>query len=356
MGELRVAAGVAEVRAAAGALDLRPAALASALLDPAVRLLTDGRGHAGLLRREWAGDGVAEAVLVHRLGVGVGQPAVLACARDWGCERVRDDTGDDAVAVPTPSDGAPLAARFRHHAALAATRVEVAVALARDDGLDDVKPDGSPSLGADEAAHLAAAAALRPLGVTLLSEERVDRPVAQGEPWLVLDPLDGTGNFRAGLPPWAFSVALVEDGAPVAGLVADLSSGRRWFGVAGAGAWRDGVRARPRPGTTVVVPTAPPGGSIAVPGTARRVRVTGCTAVELCLVADGSAAAWHDLDRAGTHVHDIAGGLAVLAAAGGVALDADGAPLRLRPDTEQRIRLVAAADRATAEGLLAAVR
>ena len=53
-------------------------------------------------------------------------------------------------------------------------------------------------------------------------------------------------------------------------------------------------------------------------------------------------AAWHDLDRSGTHVHDVAGALAVLLAAGGVALTSDGEPLLLHPDTERRIRLVAA--------------
>jgi 3'(2'), 5'-bisphosphate nucleotidase len=86
------------------------------------------------------------------------------------------------------------------------------------------------------------------------------------------------------------------------------------------------------------------------------VRVTGCTAVELCLVADGSAAAWHDLDRSGAHAHDVAGGLALLAAAGGIALTPDGAELVLRPDTEDRIRFVAAESRATAEELLRTFR
>jgi 3'(2'), 5'-bisphosphate nucleotidase len=100
-----------------------------------------------------------------------------------------------------------------------------------------------------------------------------------------------------------------------------------------------------------MVPSAPPGKAVLVPPTARRVRVTGCTAGDLCLVADGSAGAWHDLDRSGTHVHDVAGGLAILLAAGGTALDADGAPLRLRPDTEQLIRFVAAATAEDAEDL-----
>ncbi|MDP9430597.1 MAG: inositol monophosphatase, partial [Actinomycetota bacterium] len=107
------------------------------------------------------------------------------------------------------------------------------------------------------------------------------------------------------------------------------------------GTTRDGVPVGPRPGPTVVVSTAPPGGVVVVPAGARRVRVTGCTAIDLCLVADGSAGAWHNLDRSGTHVHDVAGGLALLAAAGGVALTPDGEPLVLRPDTETLIRFAA---------------
>jgi 3'(2'), 5'-bisphosphate nucleotidase len=171
---------------------------------------------------------------------------------------------------------------------------------------------------------------------------------------VVLDPLDGTGNFRAGLPPWAFSAGLVKDGRPLAGVVVDLSSGRRWW-ADGTTAWRDGLPVCPRPGSTVVVPSAPAGGSVAVPGRAHRVRVTGCTAVELCLVADGSAAAWHDIDRSGAHVHDIAGALAVLTAAGGTALTPDGDEVTLRPDTDLKMRLVAASSREAAAELLRAV-
>ena len=51
-------------------------------------------------------------------------------------------------------------------------------------------------------------------------------------------------------------------------------------------------------------------------------------------------------------MHDVAGGLAVLLAAGGVALDPDGEPLTLRPDTEELIRLVAAATPGVARELL----
>jgi 3'(2'), 5'-bisphosphate nucleotidase len=55
-------------------------------------------------------------------------------------------------------------------------------------------------------------------------------------------------------------------------------------------------------------------------------------------------------------VHDVAGGLAVLTAAGGVAVTADGRDLLLEPHTEQLIRFVAAGTREQAAALVAAVR
>jgi 3'(2'), 5'-bisphosphate nucleotidase len=353
--QLRVATSAAQLRAAGERLSLPAAALAPALVEPAVRLLVDGLGQAALLRRQWAGDGTAEAVVDHRAGVPLDDPCVMATAAAWGCDRVRHLATGRTVRVPAPPEDAPLADRFRFLAARAATRVEVAVALARGSGRMRTKGNGRPVLAADEVAHVAAVDVLAVLGVTVLSEERRDAAVPADEPWIVLDPLDGTGNFAAGLPPWAFSAALVVAGRPVAGLVADLSSGRRWEAADGVGAWRDGVPVAPRTGDTVVVPSGPRGSSLAVPSTARRVRITGCTAVDLCLVADGAAAAWHDVDRSGTHVHDVAGGLAVLLAAGGVALTPDGGPLVLRPDTEELIRFVAAPDEQAARDLLAAL-
>jgi 3'(2'), 5'-bisphosphate nucleotidase len=344
-----------DLGAVADALGLSLPALAPAIVEPDARVLIGTEGQVVLLRRRWAEDATAEAVVVRRAGVPLDHPDVLAAAADWGCDRVRHLANDRCVAVPAPPESAPLDVRFAHLAALAATRVETAVALARDVGATRTKADGSPEVAADAAAHAAAVGVLDALGVPVLSEESADRAVPEGMPWIVIDPLDGTRNYLAGLPPWAFSAALVHEGRPVAGLVCDLYSGRRWTATGDGGAARDGVPVRTRAGSTVVVPSAPNGGSVGVPGAARRVRITGCTAVDLCLVADGAAAAWHDVDRTGTHVHDVAGGLAVLLAAGGAALTADGAPVLLEPDTGARIRFVAAADEALARTLLDAV-
>ena len=57
--------------------------------------------------------------------------------------------------------------------------------------------------------------------------------------WIV-DPLDGTANFVHRIPAWAVSIALVEDGSPILGVVVDPLRDEWFTAVAGGGAWRDG--------------------------------------------------------------------------------------------------------------------
>ena len=53
-------------------------------------------------------------------------------------------------------------------------------------------------------------------GFAWLSEESVDDPVRLGARYVwIVDPIDGTRAYLAGLPDWAVSAALVENGRPV---------------------------------------------------------------------------------------------------------------------------------------------
>ncbi len=256
----------------------------------------------------------------------------------------------------SPVDGA-LVDAFLLAAGRAADAAVAAVTGRQRQGDVVRKADGSPSIEADRLAEDAALEHLVPLGVTVISEEGFgasERPQS-GEPWLALDPIDGTGNYRAGLAPYALSVGLVVDGVAVAGLVHEHVSGRRWQGATGRGALRDGWPIAPRRGTTLMVPSpslrSP---AVLVPGY-RRLRISGCTATDLCAVADGSAAAWHNLDRSGTHAHDVAGALGVAAGAGCSVVAAGGGGVRLPADTTAKIRFVLAPDEEAARTLLAAV-
>ncbi|HTG38139.1 3'(2'),5'-bisphosphate nucleotidase CysQ [Sphingomonas sp.] len=78
-----------------------------------------------------------------------------------------------------------------------------------------------------------------------LSEETVDgaERLAGRRVWVV-DPIDGTRDYLRGRPGWAVSIALVEDGQPVIGVLAAPARGECWTAIAGGGAWRNGKPVR----------------------------------------------------------------------------------------------------------------
>ncbi|MBQ1500806.1 MAG: 3'(2'),5'-bisphosphate nucleotidase CysQ [Sphingomonas sp.] len=78
-----------------------------------------------------------------------------------------------------------------------------------------------------------------------LSEETADdRARLSARRVWVVDPIDGTRDYLRHRPGWAVSVALVEDGAPVIGVLDAPARGESWTAEAGKGAWRDGERLR----------------------------------------------------------------------------------------------------------------
>src|SRR5947209_12502584 len=107
-------------------------------MKPPLRLLVGDAGEAVLVQRQWSDAGFAEAVVRRARGVTPDHPGVLRVAAAWGCEGLRTATGMRSVEIPAPDDEAPLAERFLHLAALAASRVEAAVA-ASDRGAEDTK-------------------------------------------------------------------------------------------------------------------------------------------------------------------------------------------------------------------------
>ncbi len=76
-----------------------------------------------------------------------------------------------------------------------------------------------------------------------LSEEATDHPERLNRElcWLV-DPIDGTRDFLRGRSGWAVSVALIEGGRPVLGMLHAPARGEEWHAATGQGAWRNGVR------------------------------------------------------------------------------------------------------------------
>ena len=74
-----------------------------------------------------------------------------------------------------------------------------------------------------------------------LSEETSDDGARHtSERLWIVDPIDGTRDYLAGRPGWAVSVALVEKGRPVIGILAAPARNELWTAQAGQGAFRNG--------------------------------------------------------------------------------------------------------------------
>ncbi len=100
------------------------------------------------------------------------------------------------------------------------------------------KADGTPVTEADRRVDLLIRERLSVAfpGDELLSEEAGTSYKGGRRVW-VIDPLDGTANFAAGVPLWGVTMALVSDGRPVVGVSVFPKLGMHFSAVAGKGAW-----------------------------------------------------------------------------------------------------------------------
>jgi 3'(2'), 5'-bisphosphate nucleotidase len=220
-----------------------------------------------------------------------------------------------------------------------------------------IKDDQTPVTEADErsqAVLLEALARLMP-GVAVVSEEMAVRPSRVGDVFILIDPLDGTREFVSGSDEYTVNLAIMNDRAPVAGIVAVPQAGIIYRGRVQRGAER--LTMSPRSDTAdisaaVHVRTAPRNGVVAAvsrshldPATVALLdrlhignRLPCGSALKFCRVAEGAADIYPRL--APTREWDVAAGHAVVAAAGGAVMTPDGSPLRYG-DAEADYRLPA---------------
>ncbi|MBU2603177.1 MAG: 3'(2'),5'-bisphosphate nucleotidase CysQ [Actinobacteria bacterium] len=194
------------------------------------------------------------------------------------------------------------------------------------------KADGSPLTLADRESHRVLAAGLeaRFPGIPVLSEEGREIPYEERRAWnrlWLVDPLDGTKEFVKGLDEFTVNVALIEEGAPVAGAVYAPALDRLYAGGRGLGAFVQEAGEEPRP---ITVRSTPPAEGLAVvqsrshpspeleqylEGLWVAERVSAGSSLKLCLVAEGRADLYPRLGP--TMEWDTAAGQAVVEAAGG---------------------------------------
>lgn len=207
------------------------------------------------------------------------------------------------------------------------------------------KQDRSPVTEADYAAEgvIAEKLASHFPGVAVVSEEDVAAraPPALGRSFFLVDPLDGTREFIAGRTEFTVNIALIENGAPVAGAIYAPLVARLWFGASGcaaldvapgakpdlARAHRIHVRKPPAEGMTAFVSRSHDDPEteayLARLPVAERRHVG--SSIKFCRIAEGAGDVYPRLGE--TREWDVAAGHAILTAAGGAVTTPDGAPL-----------------------------
>jgi 3'(2'), 5'-bisphosphate nucleotidase len=230
-----------------------------------------------------------------------------------------------------------------------ASQAAAAILAAQKTGLGRrEKADRSPVTNADKAAErmiLEGLARLLP-GVTVISEEAAGHrgPENLGRRFLLVDPLDGTSELLAGRDEYTVNIALVENGIPTAGVISAPAYGVIWRGATGSGAERitlppgaamadarvrSPIRTRARPDRAVRVMVSRSHLDAATIAYVHRIpqaeRLACGSALKFCRLAEGAADLYPRLGP--TSEWDVAGGHAVLLAAGGDVLRPDGSPL-----------------------------
>lgn len=173
-----------------------------------------------------------------------------------------------------------------------------------------------------------------------LSEETADNPdrLARGRVWVV-DPIDGTRDFIRGRDGWAVSVALVEQGRPVIGVLDAPARGHVWRAAAGAGATRNGVPLTVARRTAMQGARVPSDGLPKIDHDLVAVPKPNSIALRLAMVAAAEADLVATL-RWG-HEWDIAAATLIAAEAGATVTDALGAPLTFNTPRAQAFGVLA---------------
>ncbi len=159
-----------------------------------------------------------------------------------------------------------------------------------------------------------------------LSEETADDKARLGarRVWVV-DPIDGTRDYLRGRPGWAVSVALIEDGRPLLGVLDAPARGEVWTAQAGEGAWRNGAAIRVAPRDKVTGARVPADQLPRRDADLVAVPKPNSIALRIAMVAAGEADLVATL-RWG-HEWDIAAAVLIAAEAGATVTDALGVPL-----------------------------
>lgn len=160
-----------------------------------------------------------------------------------------------------------------------------------------------------------------------LSEETADQPSRLTAPRLwIVDPLDGTKEFVAGIPDYCIAVALVEAGRPVLAVVHNPARDETFVGEKGSGVTKDGRAVGVVEGDIILASrTELTRGEFEAFRTPWAVRPVGSIQYKLALVAAGEGSL--TLSQGPKWEWDVCAGALLVEEAGGLATDVFGKEL-----------------------------
>jgi myo-inositol-1(or 4)-monophosphatase len=175
-----------------------------------------------------------------------------------------------------------------------------------------------------------------------LSEETADNAarLSRRRVWVV-DPIDGTRDYLRGRPGWAVSIALVEDGQPVIGVLDAPAREEVWIAEAGQGAWRNDIRLAVAPRSQLAGARVPTDHLPKVDADLTIVDKPNSIALRIAMVAAGEADLLATI-RWGNE-WDVAAAVLLAREAGAAITDAVGQPLVFNTPRAQAFGVLASA-------------
>ncbi|RZN39828.1 MAG: bifunctional fructose-bisphosphatase/inositol-phosphate phosphatase [Methanosarcinales archaeon] len=222
--------------------------------------------------------------------------------------------------------------------------------------------DGTPTKKIDEIAENAAINVLKDDGrkILLISEECGEKIIfgdlrspdvrtSDVDFTVVLDPLDGTFNVVAGIPFYSVSIAIGRsDLSDIShGFIENLHSGDVYYAEAGKGAYCNKKRISvseisemQKLSVTAYAYRTDSTKVVDLGRIVRRIRVLGCSSLELCYVASGVLDAFVDFRRY-LRITDIAAGKLIIEESGGTVTTTTGTPLTGELSIKSRVNMLA---------------
>ena len=158
-----------------------------------------------------------------------------------------------------------------------------------------------------------------------LSEETADDPVRldHADVWIV-DPLDGTKEFIAGLPEYAISVGLVREGRCILGVIHQPVTQHTWWAELGKGAFYNGEPTHTQEGHTLLASRSETRHGEFSAMTDWHTVALGSIALKLAYVASGQGSV--TVSRGPKWEWDVCAGSLIVQEAGGACSDMFGQP------------------------------